>query len=85
MEIIVIITFCSLLSVGSIWLAKVIGAPVYFAKFLCILFAFICAYFLAETVVPESNRPWGTYLITIIFGFTFGFLGIGFISDDKKN
>jgi hypothetical protein len=84
MDVFVIIIACSLLSFGSLWLAKMLGAPIYFAKFLCILFAFIFAYFLAKSAVSETNGTWGIYLLTIICGGTLSVIGIEFIEDEKK-
>ena len=44
---------------GAHKLCDQIRAPRWFAKFLFICAVLNVTYFLAEEVVPESNKPWG--------------------------
>ncbi len=71
---------------GARKLCDLIGAPLWFAKFLFICAALVTTYFLAEEVVP--NKPWGVWLA--LLGAATGIIPVGFIvfkhiGDDDRN
>jgi hypothetical protein len=72
---------------GAHKLCDLIGAPLWFAKYLFICASLVTAYFLAEEVVP--NKPWGVWLAML--GAATGIIPVGFIvfkhiedSDDRN-
>jgi hypothetical protein len=72
---------------GAHKLCDLIGAPLWFAKYLFICASLITAYFLAEEVVP--NKPSGLWLAML--GAATGIIPVGFIvfkhiedSDNRK-
>ena len=62
---------------GARKLCELIGAPLWFAKFLFICAALVATYFLAEAVVPDSKKPWGIWIAML--GAASGIIPIGFI------
>ena len=60
---------------GSRKLCDLIGAPLWFAKYLFICASLITAYFLTEEVVP--NNPWAVWLAML--GAATGMIPVGFI------
>jgi hypothetical protein len=71
---------------GAHKLCDLIGAPLWFAKFLFISASLATTYFFAEEVVP--NKPWGIWLAML--GAATGIIPVGFIvfkhieDDDRK-
>jgi|SRR5262249_17667546 len=63
---------------GARKLCRVIGAPLWFAKFLFICAALCATYFLAEAVVPDSKKTWGIWLAML--GAASGIIPVGFIT-----
>jgi hypothetical protein len=67
------------LAIGIVFSARklcdLIGAPLWFAKYLFICASLIAAYFLAEEVVP--NKPWAVWLAML--GAATGIIPVGFI------
>ena len=47
---------------GARKLCSLIGAPLWFARFLFVCAALGVTYLLAEAVVPDSKKPWGVWL-----------------------
>jgi hypothetical protein len=71
---------------GARTLCDLIGAPLWFAKFLFICASLATVYFLAEEIVP--NKPWGVWLA--LLGAATGIIPVGFIvfkhiEDDDRN
>jgi len=62
---------------GARKLCVVIGAPRWFERFLFICAALCATYFLAEAVIPDSKKPWGTWLAML--GAASGIIPVGFI------
>ena len=62
---------------GARKLCGLIGAPLWFAKFLFICAAPVATYFLAEAVIPDSKKPWGIWIAML--GAASGIAPIGFI------
>jgi hypothetical protein len=62
---------------GARKFCDLIGAPLWFAKFLFICASLVGTYFLAQAEVPEYNKPWGVWFVTLCA--TPGILLIGFI------
>jgi hypothetical protein len=71
---------------GARTLCDLIGAPLWFAKFLFICASLATVYFLAEEIVP--NKPCGVWLA--LLGAATGIIPVGFIvfkhiEDDDRN
>ena len=62
---------------GARKLCELIGAPLWFAKFLFICAALVATYFLAEAVIPDSKKPWGVWVAML--GAASGIIPVGFI------
>lgn len=62
---------------GAHKLCDLIRAPRWFAKFLFICAALNATYFLAEGVVPESEKSWGVWVAML--GAASGIIPVGFI------
>ena len=62
---------------GARKFCDLIGAPLWFAKFLFICAALVVAYVLADASIPEYNKPWG--ILVAMFGVSAGIIGVGFI------
>lgn len=62
---------------GARKLCGLIGAPLWFAKFLFICAALVATYFLAESVIPDSKKSWGVWVAML--GAASGIIPIGFI------
>ena len=62
---------------GARKLCELIGAPLWFAKFLFICAALVATYFLAEAVIPDSKKPWGVWVAML--GAASGVIPVGFI------
>ena len=62
---------------GTRKLCDLIGAPMWFAKFLFISAFLIITYFLVEEIVPESKKPWGIWVAML--GAATGIIPVGFI------
>lgn len=76
---------------GARKLCDLIGAPLWFARFLFVFAALVATYFLADAVVPDSKKPWGVWLAML--GAASGIIPVGFImfkhieeegEDDRK-
>lgn len=71
---------------GARKICDLIGAPLWFAKYLFVCASLATAYFLAEEVVP--NKPWAVWLAML--GVATGIIPVGFIVfkhiavDDRK-
>ena len=63
--------------IGARKLCDLIGAPLWFAKFLFISAFLVITYFLAEEIVPESKKPWGIWVA--LLGAATGIIPVGFI------
>jgi hypothetical protein len=71
---------------GARTLCDLIGAPLWFAKFLFICASLATVCFLAEEIVP--NKPWEVWLA--LLGAATGIIPVGFIvfkhiEDDDRN
>jgi hypothetical protein len=62
---------------GARKLCSLIGAPLWFARFLFVCAALGVTYLLAEAVVPDSKKPWGVWLAML--GAASGIIPVGFI------
>jgi hypothetical protein len=62
---------------GARKLCDLIGAPLWFAKFLFICAALTATSFLEEAVVPPSKNPWGVWVAML--GAASGIIPVGFI------
>ena len=62
---------------GARKLCVLVGAPLWFAKFLFICASLDATYFLAEAVVPESKQAWGIWVAML--SATVGIIPIGLI------
>jgi hypothetical protein len=62
---------------GARKLCDLIGAPLWFAKFLFIGAALTATSFLAEAMVPHSKYPWGVWVAML--GAASGIIPVGFI------
>jgi len=62
---------------GAHKLCDLIRAPRWFAKFLFIFGTLVAIYFLAESVVPDSKKPWGIWVAML--GAASGIIPVGFI------
>jgi len=62
---------------GARKLCNLIGAPLWFEKFLFICAFLVITYFLAEEVVPDSKKPWGIWVAML--GAATGIIPVGFI------
>ena len=76
---------------GARKLCDLIGAPLWFAKFLFIGAILTATSFLAEAVVPHSKYPWGIWVA--LLGAATGIIPVGLImfkhleeegEDDRK-
>ena len=47
---------------GARKFCDLIGAPLWFAKFLFICASLVVTYFIAEASIPEYNKPWGVWI-----------------------
>lgn len=47
---------------GARKFCDLIGAPLWFAKFLFICVTLVGSYFLAEAAIPYYNKPWGVWI-----------------------
>ena len=54
-----------------------IGAPLWFAKFLFIFASLVSTYFLAQAVVPEYKQTWGVWIAMLCAAA--GIIPVGFI------
>ena len=62
---------------GAHKLCDLIQAPRWFAKFLFIFGTLVATYFLAESVVPDSKKPWGIWVA--LLGAASGIIPVDFI------
>jgi hypothetical protein len=62
---------------GARKFCDLIGAPLWFAKFLFICASLVGTYFLAQAQVPEYNKPWGVWIVTLCAAF--GIILVGFV------
>jgi hypothetical protein len=62
---------------GARKFCDLIGAPLWFAKFLFIGASLVATYFLAQAEVPEYNKPWGVWVAML--GAAAGIIPVGFI------
>jgi hypothetical protein len=66
---------------GIIFFARkfcdLIGAPLWFAKFLFICASLVGTYFLADAEVPDYNKPWGVWIVAACAAS--GVILVGFI------
>ena len=62
---------------GARKFCDLIGAPLWFAKFLFICAALVGTYFLAQAEVPDYNKPWGVWIVTLCAAS--GIILVGFI------
>jgi len=62
---------------GARKFCDLIGAPIWFAKFLFICVSLVATYFLAEASIPEYNKPWGVWIAMVCASF--GIIAVGFI------
>lgn len=62
---------------GARKFCDLIGAPLWFAKFLFICASLVATYFLAQAAVPEYNKPWGVWVAMLCAAA--GIIPVGFI------
>jgi hypothetical protein len=62
---------------GTRKLCDLIGAPLWFAKFLFIFASLVATYFLAQAVVPENKQAWGIWVALLCAAA--GIIPVGFI------
>ena len=62
---------------GARKFCDLIGAPLWFAKFLFICVSLVATYFLALAAVPDYNKPWGVWVAML--GAAAGIIPVGFI------
>jgi lysylphosphatidylglycerol synthetase-like protein (DUF2156 family) len=63
--------------VGARKFCDLIGAPLWFAKFLFICASLVATYFISEASIPEYNKPWGVWIA--MFCASFGIITVSFI------
>ena len=69
---------------GARKFCELIGAPLWFAKFLFICASLVGAYFLAEAEIPEYNKPWGVWVAMLCVSAGIIFCGFILFNDFEK-
>ena len=62
---------------GARKFCNLIGAPLWFARFLFICASLVATYLLAQAAVPEYNKPWG--VLVVMLGAAAGIIPVGFM------
>jgi len=70
---------------GIGWICVRMRFPLWFARTLLVVVPLVVGYFVAESVVPEYNKPWGVWVITL--GLPLGPVAIGWplLAEEYQN
>lgn len=83
--------FAVAVAFGTIFFARkfcdLIGAPLWFAKFLFICATLVVTYFLAQSEVPDYNKSWGVWIVVVCVAsgvILLGFMLFKHIEEEEK-